>query len=646
MKYLCDVESYVNVFIVSVKNCKTGERTVFEISERRNDENLIRQWFDNYKGFLITFNGIHYDVPMILFLCLNNFENWYDCTYRLKQWSDKIISKDIWWKDFELKKYKYHKRWIDVDLFLYWSKMTRISKKISLKGLAVQLNYPVIQELPFKPDSILEPEQIDALIEYNSIHDLDILEWVLTKPCKMQGKTTSMFEQVEMRADAYSRYGFGKEVFSWDGVKLGLNILVKSYVDKTYDPDMMIDKKEYEKHIKGLRGSFEPIMMKDIILDNISFEKTEKRYVHKNGSIVPNSFYSLLEHLKSITVTGTNQIDYTVIYKNVKYDVKSGGLHSWHNNDIVFPDKRKYIYRDADVSGYYPSLGASYKFTPEHLKGMDLFLNEFRLERLSDKKAGRKAEERLKKLALNGGYYGNLNQEHTPMYYPKGLLSTTINGQLFLLMLCERFEKAGIQVDMVNTDGVTAIIPVDKENLYKEICHEWEEITKMELEYQDFSKVIRSNINNYLAITKEGSVKEKGMFITEPDFGGRIDFLIIPKALKAYYVEGKDVTDFILSHDNIFDFCGSQKVDRSFKVIWNGHECQNLNRYYISKNSPFLYKKKKDKMIHMLKGHGVTIYNNHEEKKMNEYKIDYNFYISKVNSIINELNSNNQLKLF
>jgi hypothetical protein len=187
---------------------------------------------------------------------------------------------------------------------------------------------------------------------------------------------------------------------------------------------------------------------------------------------------------------------------------------------------------------------------------------------------------------------------------------------------------------------------LEKENLYMDICKEWEDITKMELEYQDFEKVIRSNINNYLAITTEGEVKEKGMFVTEPDFGGRVDFLIIPKALKEWYVNGIEPEEFIMNHDNIFDFCGSQKVDRSFKVIWNDTECQNLNRYYIRKNSPYLYKSKKGSMQHMMKGYGVSIYNNHEERKMEEYDIDYKFYVSKVKNIIKELNSNNQLNLF
>jgi len=47
----------------------------------------------------------------------------------------------------------------------------------------------------------------------------------------------------------------------------------------------------------------------------------------------------------------------------------------------------------------------------------------------------------------------------------------------------------------------------------------------------------------------------------------------------------------------------------------------------------------------MLKGYGVTIFNNFEKRDMKDYLIDYNFYISETNKLMNELKSN-QLNLF
>lgn len=75
---------------------------------------------------------------------------------------------------------------------------------------------------------------------------------------------------------------------------------------------------------------------------------------------------------------------------------------------------------------------------------------------------------------------------------------------------------------------------------------------------------------------------------------------------------------------------------------------QNLNRYYVgNSNSPYLYKKKHNKLTleNVLKGYGVEIYNNHIEKPFKEYNVNTRYYISETRKILNELESN-QLQLF
>lgn len=641
-RVLWDVECFPNCFIVTIQDYNTEEKYTWEISRRKNDYNEIINFFVNFRSFLIGFNTIHYDTPMILWVIQNpiglSIDDW---LMKLKNWSDKIINTDRWWIDKSLTKYKYHNYWKDVDLFLYWSKMLRLSKKISLKGLAIQLNYPVIQELPYDPSTYLNSEEIDKVINYNSVHDIGILDYLLTKEVYWQGKKTTMNEQVGIRHDAYKRYRFGKEVYSWDGVKLGLNILIRSYCRaKGLD----------EKYVKSLKGSLKPINLKNIISDKIYFRKTEIKYSNKKGTIIPNSFYSLLEHLKSTTVYTTNELKYTVLYKNNLYDIKSGGLHTRHENQIIKPNLDEVDYEDVDVGSYYPTLGAKYKFTPDHLPGMDVFLDNYRLERLLDKKEGRKAEERLKKLALNGGFYGNLNSEYSPMYSPDKLLSITINGQLFLLMLAEWCEEEGINVDMANTDGITFIIPKEKRKIFTDLYYKWEKLTLMELEKVGYRKVVRSNINSYLAIGVDGEIKQKGsLFLTTPDLGSSVNFLVIPKALNEFYINGTDPEEFIRNHKEIYDFCGSKKVDKSYHVTWTSPEGitskqQRLNRFYASTKGGYIYKNRNGTSAHLLSSSGVQIYNTYTEEFPTD--INYNFYINQVRSTINELNNMNQLTLF
>ena len=61
------------------------------------------------------------------------------------------------------------------------------------------------------------------------------------------------------------------------------------------------------------------------------------------------------------------------------------------------------------------------------------------------------------KLSLNGTY-GNLINEYSWLYDPKAAMKITMNGQLMLAMLSERLTDAGMRVDSVNTDGITAIV--------------------------------------------------------------------------------------------------------------------------------------------------------------------------------------------
>lgn len=198
------------------------------------------------------------------------------------------------------------------------------------------------------------------------------------------------------------------------------------------------------------------------------------------------------------------------------------------------------------------------------------------------------------------------------------------------------------------TDGITVICPIDKRNVLTQITKKFEELTKTETETVKYLKVVRMNINNYIAVCEEkGKIKTKlkGMFDTAPILGKSNDELIIPKALEAYYKDNVNPELFIRNHQNIFDFTLANKISKDYTVYWNNQVQQQLNRYYISRKGSYLYKQKKDKktMENVLKGFGVILYNEHIEKPMNEYNIDYQYYINKVNKIINELSSKQTL---
>jgi hypothetical protein len=225
-------------------------------------------------------------------------------------------------------------------------------------------------------------------------------------------------------------------------------------------------------------------------------------------------------------------------------------------------------------------------------------------------------------------------------------------GQLILTKCIEQCIINKWQVVSANTDGIEVIVPRHMLKQYQEIldmvCNKF----KLDLEHEYYNKIVYKNVNNYIAVTKDGKYKQKGLFVPNPVLGNSVDELVIAKALEAYYTKGISPKEFITNPQqyglHIYDYCKSNKIGKDFTVYHNGQIQQQLNRYYFSKKGTYLFKQKHGQgtMQHVNVGQPVIIYNVHEEKPWKDYNIDYNYYISATQKIIDELNNNNQLKLF
>jgi hypothetical protein len=237
----------------------------------------------------------------------------------------------------------------------------------------------------------------------------------------------------------------------------------------------------------------------------------------------------------------------------------------------------------------------------------------------------------------------------------------TINGQLSLTMLYEMLVEAipGAIPLMQNTDGLETMIPREYVKKYMDICAEWERITNLQLEHDKYSKLVLGDVNNYIAVTEDGKSKCKGRFEYENlALHKNKSFLIIPKALHAYFVDGVEPEEFMKQNQNIFDYCGGVKIkgDWTFyeHVITNGqfqkNELQHTIRYYISKSGCKVIKTNllDGREIQIESGQWMqTIFIDHEEKDFNEYNINLSFYLDKVKREIESLEPNrNQLSLF
>jgi hypothetical protein len=238
----------------------------------------------------------------------------------------------------------------------------------------------------------------------------------------------------------------------------------------------------------------------------------------------------------------------------------------------------------------------------------------------------------------------------------------TVNEKLTLMMLYEmimtRIPEAVAL--MQNTDGVETIIPRDKIDLYMEICKEWEKITNLNLEHDQYSKLVLADVNNYIAVDSNGKAKCKGRF----EFEGLAlhknkSKLIIPKALYAYFVDGT-LPEYTIKHNrNILDYC----IGAKSKGVWRQHaiyvkdrvahqdELQKINRYYISNKGCKIVKINKNDLreIQLESGQWVqTVMNQIEHKEWSDYDINEKYYLNAIEKEINNIIGvkDNQLMLF
>ena len=636
-KILYDIECYYNCFLFSIKDYDTKETTVWEISDTVCDFEKIKDFFLNFRGFLVSFNGEHYDSPVTMWLIHNYHKsNRLQALYYVKQWSDRVISDDMWWRDKSLQKYKYpNLGFKSIDLFLYWSRGLRMSKKISLKGLAIQLNYPVIQELPYPPDKMLTADEIDELAHYSSVHDLGILELLLLQ---FEGKGTiplGNLGTIALRGSVKKKYRLN--CLSWDAPKLASEVMLVEYASKT---------NQSLKDVKQLRFEKESFQFKDLF-KNQKFNFTTPLFKDVYDEWM-NSYNTFEKQF--VAFTENQEVGH-------KISIGVGGIHSIVKNKI-FETEEDYDIWDIDIESLYPTFILNlhcFRF-----KEIEDSYAEFKRLRVTESKPNVrkykgtpteqfwKDEDAFYKVILNG-LSGHIDQEYSPLYNNIGDMKMRCMGQLVLLVMTERILQNNIEVLQINTDGITVKIHKNKQEWFRKAVIDVEKEFNVKFEYGFYSKMVLQHVNSYLAIDTDGKIKQKGEFVENPELGNAVNFLVIAKAINAYYVNGTNPEEFIMNHKEIYDFCASKKVDRTYTVMWTSPDGaksvqQRLNRFYVSTKGGYIMKCRYGSEHHLLKDSGVQLYNNYSEEFPTD--INYQYYINKVKNVILELTNRNQLELF
>lgn len=285
-----DTECYPNIWTYGDINPVTGDRMLFEISERVNQIEQFREYIRHlqfHKFRMVGFNSIGYDYPVIHAIMTNMSVQ---CAADIFQVSKAII--DTPWNDrFKNRIPPY--QWIipQIDLFLVHH-FDNAAKSTSLKMLEFVMRLNDISDLPFEPETMLTFEQMQILIDYQD-DDIDA--------------TTKFFIEsvpaLEFRVTLGDKYG--KDFMNHNDTKIGKDYFI-----------MELEKANIAtRDSDGLRQTFrEHIDLCDCVLPYIQFEHPE--------------FNRVLDTIKSTRIYETKgALQLSAVINGFSYDFGLGGIH-------------------------------------------------------------------------------------------------------------------------------------------------------------------------------------------------------------------------------------------------------------------------------------------------------------------------------
>jgi hypothetical protein len=608
--YVYDLETYPNVFTLAVEHSEAPLRWAFEITPWRNDSKEIiafLQYLKDTNARMVGFNNLGFDYPVLHTLIRMGHSD----ASTLYQKAMAIINSqddDSKWMHNINPSDRFIKQ---VDLFKIHH-FDNKARATSLKVLEFNMRSDNIEDLPFKVGTELTEAKAVKLKQYNA-HDVAQTKLFL-------GHTLDMIKFREELCRLYP----GKDWINYNDTKIGKEF----FAMKLEEAGVTL----YDFGPKGRtpRQTLRPtIALKDAILPWVTFDHAE--------------FNRVLGWFKDQVITETKGVFDDVIARVNGFDFVFGlgGIHGSVESEVIESDA-DHVIVDLDVSSYYPNLAISNRFYPKHLgeSFCDIYKNLYEQRKTYPKKS---AESAMLKLALNG-VYGDSNNRFSVFYDPLFTMSITLNGQLLLCVLAEGLMHIeGLKLIQVNTDGLTVRVPRASKWLVDTAAAAWQQRTGLQLEEAIYKSMMIRDVNNYIAVYENGSVKRKGAYEYEMDWHQNAGGLVIAKVAEKALVDGAPIRETLENWPNIMDFMLRTKVPRSSHLALEKDgvtsQLQNITRYYIAKGGGRLFKwmpplaKKPGewRKIGVESGWGVQPCN--DIKDAGKLPVDFDYYVREVEKL-------------
>lgn len=524
---VCDIETYQNFFLICFYHHETKSGVYFTGLDFNKKK--LRWILQNFT--IVTFNGKHFDNPIILYSLLVNDINEND-VYNLAQ---SLISGELRaWNIYK----QIGKMQVDAVAMNDIDLIELIPLRPSLKMCAGRIHSEELEDLPYHHTTVLDDDMKNEVLSYcwKDCKSTALLREVLSEPIKLR---TAMSHQYGIDLRSKSDAQVGEAVLRRE-LELKHNILCRV-------PDY---KAGYSfKYNKPKYINFESKVMQD----------TLELIVNENFILGESRKVDLPHSIKKLNIQmGISQ-----------YNIGIGGLHSCESK-ITHLECEDYMIVDRDVASYYPAIIRNNRYYQKHIGPQ--FLDAYGGivdRRLEAKATGDKSTADSLKISINGSY-GKFGSPYSFLYSPELLIHTTLTGQLCMLMLIERLEIAGFSVLSANTDGIVTKVLRKNKELFDQICDQWSKETKFVLEETLYKAVYSRDVNNYIAVKTDGSIKSIGTY--KPRFSvnknGETEFIlnknpngqIINEAVMEYLTKGTPVEETIRNCKDIRKFIFVRKV--------------------------------------------------------------------------------------
>ena len=247
--------------------------------------------------------------------------------------------------------------------------------------------------------------------------------------------------------------------------------------------------------------------------------------------------------------------------------------------------------------------------------------------------------------------FGASKDEYNDLYDPLMANNVCIAGQLLLLDLIEKIE-ACCKVVQSNTDGVFVKIESEENKVkFMEECNKWSKRVRMDLEYDEYCKVIQKDVNNYIIVDKKGKYKSKGAYVKELK---KIDYdlPIINEALINYFIYNKPIKETIMNCNDFIKFQKIVKITRLYNHAFHNDKIikERVLRVFASKNDSdgTVYKVKNENKYEKISNtpERAFIYNENVNDMECLERLDKEYYVKVANDRLEQfLNKSNKSHL-